>query len=95
MEGYFSTGQSSQWAIVPMEEEEDQIEMNKMCGTCSMYGVRRGVYRVLVGKPEEKRPLGRLRRKRKDNIKMDLREVGCGAWTGLIWLRIGRGSGVL
>jgi len=40
---------------------------------------RRGVYRVLVGKPEGKRPLGRSRRKREDNIKMFLQEVGCGS----------------
>ena len=38
----------------------------------------RGVYRVLVGQPEEKRPLGRPRRRWEDNIKMDLQEVGCG-----------------
>jgi hypothetical protein len=37
----------------------------------------RGVYRVLVGKPEEKRPLGRFRRRWEDSIKMDLQEVGC------------------
>ena len=37
----------------------------------------RNAYRVLVGKPEEKRPLGRLRHRWEDNIKMDLREVGC------------------
>jgi len=41
-------------------------------------GERRGVYRVLVGKPEGKRPLGRPRSRWEDNIKMDLREVGCG-----------------
>jgi len=41
-------------------------------------GERRGIYRVLVGKPEGKRPLGRLRRRWEDNIKMDLQEVGCG-----------------
>jgi len=40
--------------------------------------VRRGVYRVLVGKPEGKRPLGRPRRRWMDNIRTDLREVGCG-----------------
>ena len=40
-------------------------------------GERRGVYRVLVGKPDEKRPLGRPRRRWEDNIKMDLQEVGC------------------
>ena len=41
-------------------------------------GEGRGVHRVLVGKPEGKRPLGRLRRKLEDNIKMDLQEVGGG-----------------
>jgi len=41
-------------------------------------GEREGVYRVLVGKPEGKRPLGRSWRRREDNIKMDLKEVGCG-----------------
>ena len=41
-------------------------------------GERRGVYRVLVGKPEGKRPLGRPRRRWEDNIEMDLQEVGRG-----------------
>ena len=41
-------------------------------------GEDRGVQRVLVGKPEGKRPLGRQRRRWEDNIRMDLREVGCG-----------------
>jgi hypothetical protein len=41
-------------------------------------GEDRGVHRVLVGKPEEKRPLGRPRRRWEDNIKMDLQEVGEG-----------------
>jgi len=45
---------------------------------CSTYGERRGIYRILVGKPEGKRPLGRASRKWEDNIKMDLQEVGCG-----------------
>ena len=53
---------------------------------------RRGVYRVLVGKPEGKRPPGRPRHRWEDNIKMDLQEVGWGAWTGMIWLRIGTGG---
>ena len=45
----------------------------------------RNAYRVLVGKPEGKRPLGRPRRRWEDNIKMDLREVGCdmGDWIAL------------
>jgi hypothetical protein len=60
----------------------------------------RGVYRVLVGKPEGKRPLGRPRSGWEDNIKM---EAGCwgmdwidlAPWTGMIWLRIGAGVGHL
>ena len=48
-------------------------------------GERRGVHRVLVGKPEGKRPLGRPRRKWEDNIKLDLREVGRGGdWMELV-----------
>ena len=45
----------------------------------------RGVHKVLVGKPEGKRPLGRQIRRREDNIKMDLQEVGrsCGDWMEL------------
>ena len=49
-----------------------------MDGACSTYGERRGVYRVLVGKPEGKRPLGRPRHRWEDNIKMDLQEEGSG-----------------
>jgi hypothetical protein len=47
----------------------------------------------MVGKPEGKRPLGKLRRRWEDNIKVDLQEVGCGVWTGLSWLRLGTGDG--
>jgi len=43
------------------------------------------VYRVLVGKPEGKRPLGRSRRRWEDNIKIDLQEVGCG---GMGWIEL-------
>jgi len=48
-------------------------------------GERRGVYRILVGKPEGKRPLGRPRRRWEDNIKMDLQEVVCG---GMDWIEL-------
>jgi hypothetical protein len=58
-------------------------------------GEGRGAYRVLVGRPEERSPLGRPRRRWEDNIKMDLQEVGWEAWSGLIWLRIGTGGGLL
>jgi len=56
---------------------------------------RRGVYRVLVRKPEGQRPLGRAGCRWEDNIKVDLQEVGCGVWTGSSWLRIGTGGGHL
>jgi hypothetical protein len=56
-------------------------------------GKRRGVYRVLVSKPEGKRPFGNPRRRWEDNIKRDLQEVGCEAWTGSICVRIGTGGG--
>jgi hypothetical protein len=56
-------------------------------------GQRRGVYRVLVWKPEGKRLFGRPRRIWEDNIEMDLQEVGCGVWTGSSWLRIGTVGG--
>jgi hypothetical protein len=48
-------------------------------------GEGKGVYRVLVGKPEGNRPLGRPRRRWEDNIKMDLQEVGCG---GMDWMEL-------
>jgi hypothetical protein len=52
-------------------------------GHVARMGEERGVYRVLVGKPEGKRPLGRPRRRWVDNIRMDLQEVVVGMWTGL------------
>jgi hypothetical protein len=55
-------------------------------------GEGRSVYRILVGKPEGKRPLGRTRHRWEDNIKLDLQDMGWGAWAGLIWLWIGTGS---
>ena len=55
-------------------------------------GERRGVYRVLVGKRERKRALGRPRSRWYDKIMMDLQEVGWGVWTGSIWLRTGTGG---
>jgi len=57
-------------------------------------GERRGVYRVLVGKPEGKRPLGRTRHRWEDNIKI-FRKWDVGVGTGLSWLRIGTGCGHL
>jgi hypothetical protein len=57
----------------------------RWAGHVAWIGERKGVYRVLVGKPKGKRPLGRPRRSWEDNIKMDIQEVGCGGmdWIGL------------
>ena len=63
-------------------------------GHVARMGEGKGMHKVLVGKPEGKRPLGRLRRRWEDNIKMDLREVG-GVETGWSWLRIGTDGGHL
>jgi len=50
----------------------------KWAGHVARMGEERGVYRVLVGRPERRRPLGKPRHRWVDNIKMDLQEVGCG-----------------
>ena len=57
----------------------------RWAGHVARTGERRVVYRVLVGKPEWKRPFGGLRRRWEDNIKMDLQEVGCG---GVEWIAL-------
>jgi hypothetical protein len=63
----------------------DKIKKNEMGGECSADAERRGVYRVLVGKPEGKKPLGRPRRRWNDYIKIDLQVVGCG---GMDWIEL-------
>jgi len=50
----------------------------RWAGHLDFMGERRGVYRVLVGKPKGRRPLGKIRRRWEDNIKIELQEVGCG-----------------
>ena len=64
----------------------------RWAGHLARMGEERGVYRVLVGKPEGKRRMGRPRRRWVDNIGLDLQE---GMWTGLGWPRIGTGGGRL
>jgi len=54
-------------------------------GHIERIGTRRGVYRVLVGRSDGKKPLGRPRRRWEDNIKMDLQEVGC---KGMAWIAL-------
>ena len=60
-----------------------------------MFGGRRIVYSILVGKPEGKRQHGRPRRRWEDNINMYLQEVVLGAWAVSMWLRVGTGGGHL
>jgi hypothetical protein len=57
----------------------------RWAGNVACTGKERGAHRVLVGKPEGKRPLGRLRHRWEDNIKMDLQEVECG---GMDWIEL-------
>jgi hypothetical protein len=67
----------------------------KWVGHVARMGEKRNVYRLLVGKPEGKRPLGRPRRRWIDNSKIDLLEIGLLLRTGLVWLRIGTGGELL
>jgi hypothetical protein len=75
-----------------------QIKSRRMrwAGHIARMGEGRNVYRVLVGKPEGKRPLGRPRRRWEDGIKWILgRLAGVCVWSGFTWLRIGTGGGLL
>ena len=69
------------------------IKLRKMrwAGYVARIGERRAVYRVLVGKPEGRRPMGRHRRRWEDNIRMDLREVGCGC---VDWMELAKDWGM-
>jgi hypothetical protein len=61
------------------------MNKNEMGEACSTDGRGKGAYRVLVRKPEGKRPLGKPERRLEDNIKMDLQEVGC---VGMDWIEL-------
>ena len=87
---------TGEWGKLHNEELSDQYSLPNIVrvvksrrmrwvGHVARMGEGRGVHRVLVGKLEGKRPLGRPRRRWEDNIKMDLREMGwgCGDWTEL------------
>jgi hypothetical protein len=63
----------------------DQVKKDEMGKECNMHGEKRNSYKVLMGKPKGKRPLGSLIRRRDDNIKMDLREIG---WSGMDWINL-------
>jgi hypothetical protein len=62
----------------------------RWAGHVARMGEKRNSYRLLVGKPEGKRPLGRLRRRWVDNIKMDLLEI---VWGGVDWIGLAQGRG--
>jgi hypothetical protein len=74
-----------------------QIKSRRMrwAGHVARMGEGRNVYRVLVGQPEGKRPLGRPRHRWEDGIRMDVREIVWGVWSGFTWLRIGTVGGLL
>ena len=87
---------TGEWRILHNEELSDKyylpnivrvVKSRRMrwAGHVVCMGEGRGVHRILIGKPEGKRPLGRPRRRWEDNIKMDLQEVGgdCGDWMEL------------
>jgi hypothetical protein len=67
----------------------------RWAGHVARMGEGRNMYRVLVGKPEGKRPLESPRRRWEDGLKMGLREICCGVRSGFTWLRIGTVGGLL
>jgi hypothetical protein len=83
--------------LYPSPDIIRQIKSRRMrwAGHVARKGEGRNVYKVLVGKPEGRRPLGRPRRRWEDGIKMDLREIGWGVWSRFTWLRIGTVGGLL
>jgi hypothetical protein len=70
-----------------------QVKSRRM--SLARMGEERKLYKVLVGKPEGKRPLGRSRRRWENGIRMDLREICWRVWSGFDCLRIGTGGGLL
>jgi hypothetical protein len=64
----------------------------KWAGHVACIGEKRNAYKLLVGQPEGKRPIGRLRHRLKDDIKVDIMELGFGMWVGF---RIGTSGGLL
>jgi hypothetical protein len=63
--------------------QNDHVKEDEMGRACRTNGEKRNAYRILVGKPDGKRPLERPRRRWVDNIKIDLRETG---WAGIYWI---------
>ena len=76
--------------VTPASHPDSKHLVGELCWRTLLrhMGEERGVYRVLVGKPEGKRPLGRPRRRWVDNIRVDLQEVGCGC---MDWIVLAQG----
>jgi hypothetical protein len=74
-----------------------QVKSRRMwwAGHVACMGEERKVYKVLAGKREGKKPLGRPRHRLEDGIRVDLREIGLGVWIGFDLLRTGTGGGLL
>jgi hypothetical protein len=83
--------------LYPSPDIIRQIKSRRMrwAGHVARMGEGRNVYRVLVGKPEGKTPLGRPRRRWEYGITLNLREIDGGVWSGFTWLRIGIVGGLL
>jgi hypothetical protein len=73
------------WELLTGRDASSGDKTNRRFGMWRGMGEERGVHRVLVGKPEGKRPLGRPRRRWEDNIKIDLQEVGGGRG---VWMEL-------
>ena len=95
---------TGEWRRLHNEKLNDQylspnnirmIKKNEMGGTRSTYGERRGAYRVLVGRPEVKRPIGRPWPVWRTIVKWVFKKWDVETWTGLIWLRVGTVGGWL
>jgi hypothetical protein len=71
------------WTVLLPKYSGDKIKKNVMGGACRTCGGTRGAYRVLVGRPEGKKPLGRPRRRWEDKIKMNIQGVG---WGDMDWI---------
>jgi hypothetical protein len=69
-----------------------RVDKSRRTGHVAGMGEMRNAYRILVGKPEATRPLGRSRNSWEDNIRTDLRERGWNVWTERMWFRIGTSS---
>jgi len=82
--------EAGKWRRLHNEDHSDLysspniIRVVRWAGHVSRVGDRRGAYRVLVGRLEGEKPLGRPRRRWEDNINMDFQEMGWEAWTGLM-----------